>query len=252
MTWEKGRQLKKFDGVSYTYNANGIRTSKNVYGTKHDYVLDGAKIVRGTWKIGDVVNFIVPLYDNEDSVCGIIYNEVPYYFLKNQQGDIIAITDNTGTELARYSYDAWGVCTVTYTDMERTCGIDIANINPFRYRSYYFDKEIGMYYLQSRYYDPTVGRFVNGDENIFSGILGTNIYGYCHNNITNGIDSDGERTYFINGINNSSSSGVPKYATDFKKELMKLGVKDVRTIGIYKCKSKSYIVNTLNGVGKVF
>ena len=191
LTWEKGRQLKSFDDIQYTYNANGIRTSKTVDGIRHDYILDGAKIVRETWKIGDVVNAIVPLYDNEDSVCGIIYNEVPYYFLKNQQGDIIAITDNTGKDVARYSYDAWGVCTVT----QDNSGCDIANINPFRYRGYYFDKEIGMYYLQSRYYDPTVGRFVNSDEAEFINICrvanGTSLFSYCANACVNDSDELG-------------------------------------------------------------
>ena len=155
-------------------------------------MLDGAKILRETWEN----NSLIPLYDNEDSVCGIIYNEVPYYFLKNQQGDVIAITDNTGKDVARYSYDAWGVCTVTYTDMELTCGIDIANINPYRYRSYYFDKEIQMYYLQSRYYDPIVGRFVNGDMPEFAkltqNILQHNLYSYCKNNPVNEIDIAGQ------------------------------------------------------------
>lgn len=164
--------------MCYTYNANGIRTSKTVDNVRHDFRLDGAKIVRETW--GN--NTLVPLYDNEDSVCGIIYNEVPYYFLKNQQGDIIAITGNTGKDVARYSYDAWGVCTV----VKDTTAIGIATINPFRYRGYYFDKETGYYYLQSRYYNPEWCRFINADDAIFIGIsgnvVGVNAFAYCENN----------------------------------------------------------------------
>jgi hypothetical protein len=83
LTWEKGRQLKSFDDNTYTYNANGIRTSKTVDGIKHEYVLDGTKILREVWD----GNTLVPLCDNEDSVCGIVYNDVPYFFLKNLQGD---------------------------------------------------------------------------------------------------------------------------------------------------------------------
>ncbi|OLA31193.1 MAG: hypothetical protein BHW30_00200 [Firmicutes bacterium CAG_194_44_15] len=78
LTWEKGRQLKSFDGNTYTYNANGIRTSKTVNGVKHTYTLDGTKILRETW--GE--NTLIPLYDNEDSVCGIDYNGEPYYFIE--------------------------------------------------------------------------------------------------------------------------------------------------------------------------
>ena len=79
LTWEKGRQLKSFDSNTYTYNANGIRTSKTINGVKHTYTLDGTKILRETWED----NTLVPLFDNEDSVCGILYNSVPYYFIKN-------------------------------------------------------------------------------------------------------------------------------------------------------------------------
>ena len=105
LTWEKGRQLKSFDSNTYTYNANGIRTSKTVNGVKHTYILDGNKILREMWGS----NTLIPLYDNENNVCGITYNNVPYYFIKNLQGDIIAILDKDAQTVARYSYDAWGV-----------------------------------------------------------------------------------------------------------------------------------------------
>ncbi len=177
LTWEKGRQLKSFDGNTYTYNANGIRTSKTVGGIRHEYMLDGATILRETWD----GNTLIPLYDNEDSVCGIEYNGTAYYFLKNLQGDIIAITDHNGDTVARYAYDAWGKCTVTQD--VTACGI--ATINPFRYRGYYYDVDSGFYYLQSRYYDPETGRFLNGDVPQFSMInelvLSHNLFSYCYN-----------------------------------------------------------------------
>ena len=69
LTWEKGRQLKSFDTNTYTYNANGIRTSKTIGGVKHTYRLDGAKMLRETW--GE--NVLTTLWDNEDSICGIRY-----------------------------------------------------------------------------------------------------------------------------------------------------------------------------------
>ena len=129
--------------------------------------------------------------DNEDSVCGIIYNTVPYYFLKNQQGDIIGITDCNGNAIARYSYDAWGVCTI----VQDASGCGIAAINPFRYRGYYYDAEIGMYYLQSRYYNPSVGRFVNADMSeivtTVDGVFGHNLFTYCENNPSNDRDISG-------------------------------------------------------------
>ena len=191
LTWEKGRQLKTFGTNSYTYNANGIRTSKTVNGITHSYTLDGANILKESWDN----NTLIPLRDNEDQVCGILYNGTPYYFLKNLQGDIIAIQDSNAQTVARYTYDAWGSCTIT----EDTTDLNIATINPYRYRGYYYDTEIGMYYLQSRYYDPATGRWVSLEPNIYSGkfdngagLLGYNVYTYCANNPSMYKDETGE------------------------------------------------------------
>ena len=188
LTWEKGRQLKSFDGNTYTYNANGIRTSKIVNGIKHEYTLDGTKILRETWGS----NTLVPLYDNEESVCGIIYNNVPYYFIKNLQGDVIAIVDKDAKTIARYSYDAWGVPEVKFD----SSNCQIATVNPFRYRGYYYDEEIGLYYLQSRYYDAMICRFLNGDcillPYLFKAYDTTfNIFAYCCCSPVNGSDPNG-------------------------------------------------------------
>ena len=152
-------------------------------------MVDGAKILRETWT-DDEEHTLVPLYDNEDSVCGIVYNEVPYYFQKNLQGDVIGITDENGTVVAEYVYDAWG----KVIDISG-CDACIAEINPFRYRSYYFDKEIELYYLQSRYYDPEIGRFLNADMAEFAAFGRTalvhNLFGYCENDCVNAIDDNG-------------------------------------------------------------
>ena len=186
LTWEKGRQLKSFDNSQYTYNANGIRTSKTVNGIVHTFVLDGTKILKESWGS----NTIIPMYDNEDCVCGIIYNDVPYYFFKNLQGDIIAIVNKDAETVAKYTYDAWGVCTISQDVSD--CGI--ANVNPFRYRGYYYDSEIGLYYLQSRYYNPTVGRFVNADELCYAlseKLITVNLFTYCSNDTVNLLDFKG-------------------------------------------------------------
>ncbi len=110
--------------------------------------------------------------------------------MKNLQGDIIAISNRNGKTVAEYSYDAWGVPTI----LSDATGI-IANVNPYRYRSYYYDAEIAKYYLQSRYYDASVGRFVNGDEaknaTFNSPPLINNPYCYCCDNPVNETDSEG-------------------------------------------------------------
>ena len=187
LEWEKGRQLKKFGDYEFTYNANGIRTSKKSGTTTHTYILDGAKILKETWGSST----LIPLYDNEDAVCGIVYNNTPYYFIKNLQGDVIAITNSSAAVVAKYSYDAWGVPTI----ISDTSGIGIASINPFRYRSYYYDTETQLYHLQSRYYDPVVGRFINGDEVPTavsnSALLSRNMFCYCENDPINNDDVNG-------------------------------------------------------------
>ena len=225
LTWENGRQLKSFDGNTYTYNANGIRTSKTVNDVKHEYTLNGTKILRETWN----GNTLIPLYDNEDGVCGILYNNVPYYFIKKLQGDVIAIVNKDAETVARYSYDAWGVCTVTQDS------VDIATVNPFRYRGYYYDEEIELYYLQSRYYDADLGRFLNADNTsvaFFFNSLNFNLFAYCDNSMTNDFDSSGyasfrTRSNTLNKFVEALEKSIPDlYTQDFlciEKQLLRIG-----------------------------
>ena len=206
----KGRQLKSFDNIQYTYNANGIRTSKTVGGVKHTYTLDGTKILSETW--GN--NTLIPLYDNEESVCGINYNGTPYYFQKNLQGDIIAITDKTATVVARYSYDAWGVPTIT----QDTSDCSIAQINPFRYRGYYYDQEVGLYYLQSRYYNSEIGRFINCDsvDCLINGETANklNQFSYCENEPVYNEDPNGMWIQYVIGAAIGGILNVVFYVID--------------------------------------
>ena len=104
-----------------------------------------------------------------------------YYFEKNLQGDIIAVYNASGTKLVSYTYDAWGNCTTTYYNGGGSTG---AQYNPFRYRGYYYDSDLGLYYLNSRYYDSNTGRFINADgyASTGQGLLGNNMYVYCGNN----------------------------------------------------------------------
>jgi RHS repeat-associated protein len=200
LTWEKGRQLKSFDGITYAYNANDIRTSKTVDGVRHDFVLDGTKILRETW--GE--NVLIPLYDNEDSVCGICYNGEYFYFLKNLQGDIISVTDKDANEVAKYTYDAWGVCAI----VSDTSACNIAALNPYRYRSYYYDNEIRMYYLKSRFYDPMTGRFLNHDV-LFTPAYGEeNLFAYCGNDPVRFSDPSGKTRIAVDPGHGGSDNGA--------------------------------------------
>lgn len=116
-----------------------------------------------------------------------MYDNTLYTYRKNLFGDIIAVYQGS-TKVAEYAYDAYGKCTVILN----TAGI--ATINPFRYRSYYFDSDLGLYYLQSRYYDPETGRFINADDVSYldpQSIHGLNLYAYYLNNPVMYVDPSG-------------------------------------------------------------
>jgi RHS repeat-associated protein len=103
----------------------------------------------------------------------------------NLQGDVVKLVDQDGAEAAAYAYDAWG-------NLLSASG-SMAELNPLRYRGYYYDSETGFYYLQSRYYDPANRRFINADSyaGTGQGILGYNMFAYCSNNPVRRVDSAG-------------------------------------------------------------
>ena len=190
-TWKNGRSLATAttsagDNISYQYNKDGIRTSKTVNGTTTKYQLEDNDIVRETTD-NSTIWF---LYDENKELLGLNIDGVSYYYEKNLQGDVIGLVDNQGNTVVTYSYDAWGNVTKVIGDKT------LAKQNPFRYRSYYYDEELGLYYLQSRYYDSQVGRFINADDvNVMAtakkGLKGANLFEYCENNPVNKEDPTG-------------------------------------------------------------
>ena len=154
---------------------------------------------------------LVYLLDENGDKYGVIYNGTYYYYFFNLQGDVIGIYNSSGTIVARYIYDAWGK-TIAVTNANGNTITDpshIANQNPIRYRGYYYDNETGFYYLQSRYYDPEAGRWINPEPNVDigsfddgAGLLAYNVYAYCANNPVNFYDPTGEfiLTVTIGGI----------------------------------------------------
>ena len=114
-----------------------------------------------------------------------------YWYEKNLQGDIVAVYNNSGIPLVSYEYDAWGNHTVSYTNGIYSA---VAANNPFRYRGYYYDADLGFYYLNSRYYDSYTGRFLNADKHVNGNgdVIGYNMFAYCSNNPVMYTDSTGE------------------------------------------------------------
>ena len=180
-TWRNGRWLSTTtlnDGtkVTYRYNANGMRTQKKVGSKVTDYYYDSNNNLIAE-KTDNATLFFY--YDTENSPVALSYKGNMFYYVKNLQGDIVKILDEDGQEKANYVYNAWGNILSQSND-------ELSSINPLRYRGYVYDEDTAMYYLQTRYYDPTTGRFINADDTAYIGATGTvlsaNIFTYCENN----------------------------------------------------------------------
>ena len=181
-TWQNGRQLQKMQksGVTaeFVYNADGLRVQKTVNGVATKYTLHGKNIVHMTSGTDELHFF----YDAQNRPAVVVYNGVPYAYVKSLQGDIVAILDENGNTVVSYGYDAWGALLWCTGELAETLG----KVQPFRYRGYVFDEETGLYYLRSRYYNPQWGRFANADS-----IITSNLFAYCHNEPVQFADFNG-------------------------------------------------------------
>ena len=188
-TWVRGRLLSSVGGASFKYDVNGKRFSKTAGGVTATYYYDEDMLLGENRSDGKKLRYF---YDSE-GMCGFRYYNgsawTEYVYVKNAKGDVLAILNGSGTVVANYSYDSWGICTV-----ESQSG-GIGDVNPFRYRGYYYDKETSLYYLLTRYYDPTIGQFISPDNFRYLAshiINGVNLYAYCHFNPTINCDPTGE------------------------------------------------------------
>lgn len=204
LSWSHGRRLDKFGDIEFKYDASGIRTNKTVNDVETKFYLNGTQILRQE----DGTNTLDFFY-GADGIVGFSLNGENFVYKKNILGDIIGIIDNTGKEIAKYVYDSWGnhkcyilsnseeykefnkILIASETEIEYN---KIISLNPFRYRGYYFDIETNLYYLNSRYYDSDVGRFLNADSIDYlnpNSINGLNLYNYCNNNPISYVDNNG-------------------------------------------------------------
>ena len=238
-TWQHGRELasmsKSGTSIAYGYDADGQRIYKNVTEgsttTNINYYYRNGNLIDALWGSNRIHIF----YDASGSPVSITYNGTQYYYVKNLQGDIVGLTNTSGTLVVEYEYDAWGKLLSTTGSAASTIG----QANPLRFRGYVFDTETGLYYLGSRYYDPGVGRFVSADDVTYLGVNGTftnyNLYTYCSNNPIGMTDAGG--TFGISAtlgimlvggaigaVISAASSAVTQYICEGEVNLNSVGV----------------------------
>ena len=217
MTWT-GRQLRTLtqNGKqnTYKYDVDGLRLEKTAGGVTTQYQYVNGQLLGEKRSNGVVLRYT---YDALGALSGIQYKNaagtVTNYIARcTLSGDADQIYDTKGNLLARYIYDTWGN-TLSVTDTSGkaiTDPLHIANINPIRYRGYYYDAETGLYYLQSRYYDTVTKRYINPDGYVFTGqdMQSGNMFAYCGNQPVDRCDQTGNRWEVAEGGYGGGGGGV--------------------------------------------
>ena len=209
LQWNNKGQLllyenENLDKFEYKYDSNGIRYKKIINGKETNYITNGTQILQMK---NDNGKFIFHYILNK--LVGFEYTNTSgtkeYLYIRNIQGDITSIIDTKGNIICTYAYDGYGNHIVLDENgKEDTSLTSIGHLNPFRYRGYYFDEESGLYYLNSRYYDPETGRFISPDvlsilDETKGQINGLNLYMYCNDNPIMYVDPSG---YILESIVN--------------------------------------------------
>ena len=192
-SWTRGRLLASVSQgsstiASYEYNDRGLRLKKTSASTVTYYSWAG-NLLTALKKGTEIIHFF---YDSDGALLGLQLNGIKYYYVRNATNDIIGIVDDNGDLLVEYAYDSWG--NPIYISDSSTSGI--GNKNPFRYKGYYWDADTGLYYIDVRYYNPELFRFISPDDTSNLGknddFTSTNFYLYCANNPTGRVDVEGE------------------------------------------------------------
>ena len=184
--WTQGRKLSAISNgsngksIRYYYDHTGARVKKTVNGVTTEYRMAGSLLISERTD-GTTLWY---QYDSAANLVALMIGTERYNYIRNAQNDIIGLIDSTGKRVVSYKYDSWGkVVSIT-----GTLAATVGQKNPFRYRGYYFDAESGMYYLQSRYYDPEIRRFISADNIIVTGTSveyqNVNLYEYCSHQFT--------------------------------------------------------------------
>ena len=181
-TWTQGRRLSGVENgksIKYLYDHTGARVKKTVDNTVTEYQWAGDLLLSEKTD-GRIIWYC---YDSQANLISVTIRGITYFYVRNAQGDIIALVDADGKVVVKYTYDSWGKVVAVTGELADTVGVQ----NPFRYKGYYYDNETGMYYLKSRYYVPALKRFICTDEIKYTVASPKdrsfkNLYVYCDNN----------------------------------------------------------------------
>ena len=199
--WQAGRQLKSMTNATtgvtmeFTYNHAGIRTKKvkkvnGVLAETTEYILSGKNVVglTRTDHASNEVDAMRFFYDAQGKVAQVNFNGSVYSYVRNLQGDIVGMLDNSGSLVVEYKYNAWGRQTMMDGVMANTLG----EKNPFKYRGYMWDEDEESYYLWDRNYLCDLFRFLNGDYNNVTGYKPqSRAFAYAANNPIRYVDLNG-------------------------------------------------------------
>ena len=270
LEWTNGRQLKSVSSgndviLEYTYDDNGIRTSKTYQGVTTYYCTENG-IITSQYQLdssGNKENEVIFVYDN-GSLVSAYYDSAMYYYITNAMGDVISIIDESGNTVVDYCYDAWG--NIVDKVVNTTLTTNFADVNPMLFCSYYYDEDLGVYYLQSRYYKSDWCRFINSDFPTYAleqkdESNGLNLFAYCGNEPVNNCDPTGHKskkkkkrkkvdiTYDLTIKMLTNADQFYNYATgkidsalksgDIKKDFKKLNSAMVKILKYFVNKSKT-------------
>ncbi len=226
----EGRRLTSFNSngksCSYEYDEQSHRISKTVNGAVTRYIYSGDNLVIEDGPNGKLFF----LYDENGQLYGFVKDEKRYFYIKDITGTILGIADESGDILGNYEYSAYGKCTVTDNTNNTN---NIAEINPFRFKCYYYDTESGMYYCHTRYLVPEWGRWLNTDNPgflQFDNINGMNLFAYCNNNPVMYADPSGELLLslliaaFFGATASAIASTIVQAATTHKVDVWQVAI----------------------------
>lgn len=184
-----GRRLTKANDFRYTYDQNGLRTSKEGPSFKEEYLYDKDRLSALKHVEGEKETIVFFNYDEGNQLVGFTIGDRDCFYDRDVLGTIRSVIDIDGKILVKYEYDDWG----KVISIKDDSGEDLSKLNPFLFKGYFYDRETGFYYLKTRYYDPDIGRFISADGEIGSvgNPMGMNLYAYCKDNPVNYGDENG-------------------------------------------------------------